>query len=119
NEHMPGRYKPTQEADLGFMTSYTVGSNCDGSCEPKDWAAVAAKDFEQFKGEQFTIVSDDELDGGGRILVATSSGKTYVTAARWKDGASRYTVCNATLDGAAVPAADAFVQACRAIQSLE
>jgi hypothetical protein len=119
NEHMPGRYKPTKDADLGFMTSYTIGTSCDGTCEPKDWAAVAGKDFEQFKGEQFTIVSDDPLDGGGRILIATSSGKTYLTAARWKDGARSYLVCHATLAGAAVPAAEAFAHACRAARSLE
>ena len=118
--HIPGSYKPADDAGLGFMTSYSVGTNCDGSCEPKDWAATADKvNFAQFKGEQFTVVKDEQLDGGGRLLVATSGEKTYVTGARWKDGARSYISCSATLDGPAAAAADAFAQACRAARATE
>ena len=118
--HIPGSYKPADDAGLGFMTSYSVGTNCDGTCEPKDWAATAEKvNFAQFKGEQFTVVKDEAMEGGGRLLVATSGEKTYVTGARWKDGARSYVSCSATLDGPAAAAADAFAQACRAARPTE
>src|SRR5688572_31025391 len=41
--------KPKSDSSLGFMTSLKVGSNCDGACEPKDWAKTSEKvNFAQF-----------------------------------------------------------------------
>jgi len=115
---VPGSFQPPDEANLGFMTRYSAGTNCDGTCEPKDWKATADKvNFAQFKGDQFQIQKDEELkDPSGRVLVATTKddGKVYISAARWKDGARFYVTCAVTLDKEAVALATAFEKACRA-----
>lgn len=114
---IPGLYRPGEDLGLGFMTSYSVGTSCDGACSPKDWTAAAGKtEFAQFETDSFTVVSDEPLEGGGRILVARNDDRAFVAAARWKDGASRYAYCRASLDGRATDALDAFVQACRDLQ---
>jgi hypothetical protein len=115
---IPGSYQPPDEASLGFMTRYTAGTNCDGSCEPKDWKATADKvNFAQFQGDQFQVQKDDALtEPAGRILVANTKddGKVYIAAARWQDGASFYITCSVTLDKEAAALAPAFEKACRA-----
>lgn len=40
---MPGSFEPNDGDNLGSGTSVDVGTNCDGSCEPKDWAKVVDK----------------------------------------------------------------------------
>ncbi len=111
---IPDRYRPTKESKLGFMTSFGVGSNCDGSCEPKDWKAVTDKvEFSRLTtGKQFKVVKDEALDGG-RVVIARGSTSTYIAVAWWKQGASRYYFCRATLDSPADSATSAFEQACR------
>ena len=49
--------------DLGFFTRFHVGSNCDGSCEPKNWEDVANKvNFEPIaKGG--TVLKDETATG--------------------------------------------------------
>jgi hypothetical protein len=114
-----GTVRPPDAAGLGFMTQYSTGSNCDGSCEPKDWAATADKvDFAQFKGQDFTVQKDEKLDSG-RLMVAKTVDHTYVVAAQWKDGAKRYYVCRATLDQEIAAAVPAFEAACRAMKVVE
>ncbi len=113
---MPERVKPPEAAGLGFMTTFSTGSNCDGTCEPKDWPATAEKvDFAQFKGQDFTIVKD-EKNGSTRVLIAKTVDRTYVVAATWKEGAKRYFICRATLDQEIAAAAPAFEAACRAMK---
>jgi hypothetical protein len=115
---IPGSFKPADEANLGFMTSYSVGSNCDGSCEPKDWPAVAEKvDLGQFRdAERFELVEEVPLTAPtGKLIVAKAKGesRTYLSAARWKDGANKYFTCRATLDGDTASALlPAFKTAC-------
>ena len=113
SKHMPGRWKPGQDSSLGFMTSYAVGSNCDGECTAKDWKAVADKvDFSQLTS-RMKVVKDESADGS-RLVIATSDDSTYVATAFWKEGASRYFTCHATLADDAAKAVDAFVKACQA-----
>ena len=113
---LPGRVTPPDAAGLGFMTALWTGSNCDGSCEKKDWAAVADKvDFAQLKGQSFTTVKDEKRDGG-RLLVARSDDRAYVVWAQWKPDARRYFVCRATLDKEAAAALPAFEAACAALR---
>jgi hypothetical protein len=113
SKHMPGRWKPADDSSFGFMSSYNVGSNCDGSCEPKDWKAVADKvNFQQLTSRM--TVKSDEPTANGRVVVATSDDRTYIAAAWWKEGASRYFTCSATLEDDAAKAADAFLKACQA-----
>jgi hypothetical protein len=112
----PGSTRPPDAAGLGFMTQYMTGASCDGSCEPKDWAATADKaDFSQFKSQDYTILKDEPL-ASGRVVVARTVDRTYVAAAVWKPGAKRYFVCHATLDQEIAAAAPAFEAACRAMK---
>jgi hypothetical protein len=116
SEFVTGSYEPPEGAALGFMTRYGVSSNCDGTCEPKDWAPVVDKvEFSQYQGAQFSVVKDEQLGWNGRLLVATSQDTTYVVAAWWKPGASRYFYCRATLAKEIAAAAPAFEQACRSL----
>lgn len=104
--------------ELGFGTSYWVSSNCDGMCEAKDWAAVSDKvDFAQFRDGK-TKVLKDEKASGERVAVGTNEEKTYIVVVRWKEGASRYFACRATLAKEAKEAADAFEKACRTLKIL-
>lgn len=110
---IPGRVKPPSGASLGFLTSFSTGSNCDGTCEKKDWAAVADKvEFAQFSGGSFKV-EKDEKGPGTRLLVAKGDGRVDIAYAVWKDEASRYFVCRATLDQEIIEAAPAFEAACK------
>lgn len=115
SKHIPGRYTPARDADLGFFTSFGVGSNCDGSCADKDWKATADKvEFEQFTSKD-GVVKDEALDGG-RFLKAKDGESVHLVFAWWKKGASRYFFCRATLEGAeALSAEPAFDKACRSL----
>jgi ABC-type phosphate/phosphonate transport system substrate-binding protein len=113
SHHIPGMYKPGDDS-LGFMTRFSVGTNCDGACQPKDWAAVADKvDFAQFTDGHFTVDKDDKSDGH-RLLIARSDDKVYITEAWWRADLPRYLSCSVSLDGPAAKARDAFVAACAA-----
>jgi hypothetical protein len=105
--------------DLGFSTGYWVSGNCDGTCSPKDWEAVAAKvDFAQFVAQDGKFkVDEDEKGDGQRVLVAHAD-QTYVVVAKWKKGESRYFACRATLDKEIADAAPVFEKACRALDPL-
>ena len=89
---------PKGGPDLGFMTSFGLGSNCDGMCKPKDWAATADKvNFSQFKDDK---VLDEKTTKTSRLLVAEKGDSTYVVYAWWTDGASRYHTCTRDARGA-------------------
>jgi hypothetical protein len=99
--------------DLGFMTSLDVGTNCDGSCEPKDWAKTSEKvNFAQFRDGK--IVKDESNDTS-HLMIAEKNGTTYVVYAWWGKGAKKYASCMATLEAPAAPAAPAFAEACKAV----
>ena len=123
SKFMPGSYDPPDEAKLGFATKFGVGTNCDGTCAAKDWKASVDKvEFGQFQGDGFTIAKDEPLGEHGRIVVAQSkdgfSPSTYVVAAWWKEGASRYAYCRAIVDKEIAGAVAAFEKACRATRVL-
>jgi hypothetical protein len=100
--------------DAGFFTSLDVGSNCDGTCEPKDWAKVADKvNFAQFASDK---VIKNETSPNSRLLIAERDGKTtHVVYAWWTTGAKRYNTCTATLDEPVKAAGEAFAKACQAV----
>lgn len=117
---VPGSYTPPGGSGLGFMTKYSVGSDCQGSCEPKDWASVADKAvFSQFKQSGFSVTKDEKLGEDGRIVIAASGDKTYVAVALWKKGKSSYFQCTATLDSKAKLAVSAFEKACRSMAPID
>jgi hypothetical protein len=110
---MFAKVKPPSGSNLGFMTSLDVGSNCDGTCEPKNWAEVSEKvNFAQFRDG--TIVKD-ELGKTTHLMIAEKGDNTYVTYAWWQDGGRKYFTCSASLEGAVKAAAPAFAKACEAV----
>jgi hypothetical protein len=114
---IPGSYKPTDASGLGFMTSFSIGTNCDGTCEPKDWAATADKvEFKQLtSGERFKVEKDEKSPTSRLVVAAHADGSKVVTMAVWINGSIAYAYCRAQLEKAAAPAAAAFEQACRAL----
>jgi len=113
---MFAKLRPKSDANLGFMTELSVGSNCDGTCEPKDWAKTSEKvNFAQFRGEGWKIVKD-ESNKTNHLMIAQKESSTYVMYAWWADGARKYRTCSATLDAAELQgAAEAFAKACQAV----
>jgi len=105
---------PPDDANLGFFTELSVGSNCDGTCEPKEWGPVADKvNFKQFANDK---VIKNETTPTSRLLIASREDKTtFVVYAWWEKGAKRYNTCTATLDEAVKTAGDAFAKACQAV----
>ncbi len=119
SEFIPGKFSPPDGSGLGFVTRFDVGSNCDGLCAAKDWAATVEKaEFDRLTDNPgFTITKDEKIPGG-RLLIGQSERATRLVAAWWKEGASHYYVCRASLDGKAAAAVDAFERACRATRVL-
>jgi hypothetical protein len=121
-EFMGDRWTPPEDADLGFFTSYSVGSTCGGSCEALP-AAEWVKRIDEYvvtpmkQEDGGAIVKDEPLGDGGRLLVSTSKmgRKTLhkVTAVFWKEGGSEYFTCVAELDPRLAKNVPDFEQACR------
>jgi hypothetical protein len=110
---MFAKVKPGDNSDLGFMTSFGVGSNCDGTCEAKDWAKTSEKvNFAQFRDGK---IIKDELGKNSHLMIAEKGDSTYVVYAWWQDGAKKYFDCTASLAEKARPAAEAFAKACQAV----
>jgi hypothetical protein len=107
-----------EEHDLGFFTELSVGTNCDGFCEAKDWAAVVEKVHKSaISGE---IIKDDKRPGGRTIVGKSNDGKTTtVLVASWKEGDRRYAKCEARLEEALAAAAPAFEKACERVRVRE
>lgn len=100
---------------VGFMTSLDLGSNCDGTCEPKDWAAVSEKvNFAQFEKDGWKLTKDDKQPTS-RLLIAEKDDSTYVVYAWWQKGDRRYHTCTASLDKPVRTAGEAFAKACQAV----
>lgn len=106
--------RPKSEANLGFMTELQVGSNCDGSCEPKDWAKTSEKvNFAQFR-TGWKIVKDEQ-NKTSHLMIAEKDDSTHVTYAWWSDGGRKYFTCHASLEKEVKGAAEAFAKACQAV----
>jgi hypothetical protein len=105
--------RPKSESNLGFMTDLRVGSNCDGTCEAKDWAKTSEKvNFAQFRDGK---ILKDELAKTSHLMIAEKNDSTYVVYAWWADGGRKYFTCTASLEKEVKAAADAFAKACQAV----
>ncbi|HEY1546736.1 MAG TPA: hypothetical protein VGG28_02895 [Kofleriaceae bacterium] len=99
--------------DVGFMTQMHLASDCDGSCEPKDWAKSADKVvFDQFKDAG--VVKNDTTPTS-RLLIATRDKTTFVAYAWWNNAERHYHFCSVTLEEPVAAAAPAFAKACQAV----
>lgn len=106
--------KPPDNAGLGFFTSMHVGTNCDGSCEPKDWATVSEKvDFKPYR-DSGKILKEDKT-ASSHVMIAEQGDKVYVVSATWEDGGREYHTCHAELEKEVKDAAPAFAKACEAV----
>ena len=113
---IPGTVKPPDGTNFGFMTKYSVGRNCDGMCESKDWPAVADKvNFAQLASAG-TVERDDKRADGRTMVVALGDRRELVMA-WWKKGADHYVTCSVSMEKEAQPAAAAFEAACNATQT--
>jgi hypothetical protein len=131
NGFMPGSLEPAEEAH-GFgmgKTDMKVGSNCDGDCKPKDWAAVVDKVYyAQFTSGQVKgkVVKDDKqktsrtlvfenqptVEKQGETEVTTGTEGVTIIRTWWLDGASKHYSCQASLNKDDAKLAPAFEQAC-------
>jgi len=114
---VPGSLEPdgANKDAFGFGARLDVGSNCDGDCVPKDWAATAEKvEFKQFEpgGQSSAKIVKDDKGAGWRAIVAAADDKTYIVRAWWKDGDKRYSACRVTLGSEAKDLVPVFVAAC-------
>jgi hypothetical protein len=99
--------------DAGFMTSFDVGSNCDGDCVAKDWAATSEKvNFKQFRDKK---IEKDELGKTDHMMIASDGDSRFVMYAWWTADAKHYFTCMAHLEKPVADAAPAFEKACRAV----
>ena len=119
---MFAKLRPDHSEGYGNFTEVSLGSNCDGSCEAKDWAQVSEKvDFAQFRGAGFKIVKDEKT-ATSHLVTATNDDTTYVSYAWWVDGGDHYNTCRAVLQKGFMPdspdpraAMPAFEKACQAV----
>ena len=104
------------DKDMGFMTSFKVGTNCDGECKPKDWAATVEHVYESYlKGKPIK----DVKTATSRTIIAESGDLTAVVIATWEDGAREYNDCSATLEKEVKELAPAFEKACESVSVSE
>lgn len=117
---MFAKLEPPSEDGYGHFTEMQLGSNCDGSCEAKDWAKTSEKvDFAQFRDNK---IVKDEVGKTSHLMVVEDGDATRVIYAWWVDGGDHYYTCRATLekgfsDTSPDPraAAPAFEKACQAV----
>jgi hypothetical protein len=124
---MPGSLEPADADNFGSKTlgksELTVDSNCDGSCEKKDWEKVADKvNFQNYIGGKAgegkvlkdtkgkntrTLVYEHKLSDWPEKDVAIS-----IVTAWWDPDGTRYFTCQAELGTPIKGLADAFEKAC-------
>jgi len=103
-----------EPASGGFGTEMKVGPNCDGACEPKDWAAISDKvHFAPLAKAK--IIKEDKAAKGRRMLIAEEGDFTHVIVVWWTDGAPEYFSCTAKLSSELKDAVPAFEKACQAV----
>lgn len=122
---MPGSLEPADADNFGSKTygktTFKVGSNCDGECKPKDWAAVTDKVyFSQFTGGKIEgkVIKDDKQKTSRTLVFeqdkAASTGEksTQVLLAWWAEGARKHYICDVELGAPSMGLAAAFEKAC-------
>lgn len=124
---IPGTLRPADsdafESKTLGKTLMRIGRNCDGTCEKKDWPAVANKVlYRQFTGGQVEgKVLKDEKRPNGRTLVfehklpdafPEHEVAIYIHTSWWEPDATEYHTCSAELGVPLKGAAEAFEKAC-------
>jgi hypothetical protein len=126
---LPGSLVPPDADGFGSKTlgrsRLSIGSNCDGECVPKDWAAASDKAlFAQFTSGRIPgKVTKDERRPTGRTLVFEREAgplpdqevAIYIHVAWWTAESPRYHACSVELGAPLRGAAAAFEQACAGV----
>lgn len=116
---IPGSLRPPND-ELGERVSYEIGSNCDGACTKKDWAAVVEDiEFTKSVPPGLTRERDEAIGETGRLRVFSGGDQVFVRTAWWQAESRRYFHCRADLRASASMAKDAFVAACLATHVLD
>jgi hypothetical protein len=115
-----------RSAMFGAVAELRVGSNCNGECTTKDWAAeVDTTFYKKFTdGTATGKVTKDDKRETGRTLVferaadaGTPDGEINILTTWWKKGGSQHFICEAKLAGSAVALAPAFEKACALVSA--
>jgi hypothetical protein len=120
---MPGELEPADADNFGSKTlgksTFKVSTDCNGACEPKDWAAVSDKVMFQQWGKGGSKIVKDEKGENRRTMVVeeTPSDPERGVAARvlvawWEPQGSNYYTCMAELGTPLKGAVAAFEKAC-------
>lgn len=124
---MPGELEPADADNFGSKTlgrtSFRVGSNCDGACEKKDWAATSDKvNFAQYASGQVKgkVVKDEKGKNTRTLVFEHEVSESFpekdvavtIVRAWWDPDGSRYFTCSAELGTPVKAAAAAFELAC-------
>lgn len=123
---LPDAIEPPDADSFGSKTlgktRMSVGRNCDGMCEKKDWAAVSDKVlYSQFtSGKVEGKVLKDEKRANGRTLVFERKPSMFpdrevavhVYTSWWEPDGNAYYTCSADLGMPLKGAAEAFEKAC-------
>ena len=96
---------------MGFMTEFAVGTNCDGECTSKDWAATVEKVYKSY----LPGATKDVKGANSRTIVGTSGDTTLVVRAWWNEGDKEYSHCGATLEKEVAGLAAAVEKACESV----
>jgi hypothetical protein len=115
-----------RSAALGAVAELRVGSNCNGECTNKDWAAEVDRAFYQkfTDGSAVGKITKDDKRETGRTLVferaaeaGSPDGEINILTTWWKKGGNQHFICEAKLAGAAVALAPAFEKACALVSA--
>lgn len=124
---MPGQIEPPDADNFGESkalgkSKLSIGPNCDGTCEKKDWAAVSDKVlFQQFTSGQVEgkVLKDDKRPNGRTLVFERKPSMfpekdvaVYVHTSWWEPDATEYYTCSAELGLPLKGAVDAFEKAC-------
>jgi len=122
---IPGSLEPADADNFGSKTlgksSFRVGSDCNGSCEKKDWASVADKVyFSQMTGDKDGKIVKDEKGENRRTVIFEGKVSDFpehdvavrIVTAWWEPDSTHYYVCQAELGVPVKGAAAAFEKAC-------
>ncbi len=104
------------DKDMGFMTKFDVGTNCDGECVSKDWAATIEKVYASYLKDK---PIKDVKGPHSRTIIAESGDMTIVVVAAWEDGDKEYSSCGATLEKELKELAPAVEKACESVSVSE
>lgn len=114
-EWHPEKVKPPGKkiGETGWLTHLEVGTDCAGTCAPKDWAPIIAEKSKLAVPDGPAIHEVRTADG--RFVRWNIKGDSaYVYAAWFLPGEGRMYTCTAWLDEKAlVPWLDAFVEICK------